>query len=101
MSTLTSPKLSLQHQRLNGVQLACALGFGEWVIKGIKKANALFAQQGRETLIFTGRYSTPAKVSKWLDDHPDFVASQVLAPQRRRAAAAVPARPPLQPHHGL
>lgn len=72
-------------RRLDCVKLAAALGFeSEWVVRGVKKANRLLAFQGKESLIFTGRYSTLAKVSDWLDQHPEFVASHVLAPHRRR-----------------
>ena len=73
------------HARLNSRRLAQALNFDSpWVIAGIKKANRMYHEQGREELIFTGRYSTPAKINRWLDDHPEFVASHFLAPQRRR-----------------
>lgn len=82
-----------QHQLLNGRDLARVLfgneddvesTRGEWTIYGIKKANKILAGQGREELIFTGRYSTPAKVSAWLAAHPDFVANHTLAPVRRK-----------------
>lgn len=71
--------LPYAQQQLDGTKLTAALGFqSTWVISAIKKANAIFAAQGKEDLIFTGRYSTPAKVTKWLDAHPGFVASHVL-----------------------
>lgn len=76
--------LPFREQRLDGVALTKALGFkSPWVVPAVKKANAIFAAQGREPLIFTGRYSTPAKVSQWLDDHPDFVARHVLVTPER------------------
>ncbi len=86
--------MSEKNKLMNGVALAEATGLGEWVVYGIKKANKIFAAQGRESLIFTGRYSTPAKVKQWLADHPDFVATRVLVPQ----AAAEPATPAHRPH---
>lgn len=70
------------HSRLNARQIAEELGCGLWIVRGVKKANRLFAEQGKEDLIFTGFYSTPAKVGKWLDDHPQFVAAKVLDPTR-------------------
>jgi hypothetical protein len=81
--------------RLNSKQLAQALGCGVWVIYGVKKANRIFAAQGREPMIFTGWLSTPAKVSRWLDAHPDFVASRTLTPHR---AKAKPVPEPLPQH---
>lgn len=83
-----------RHQLGNARQLARALGCSEWVIYGVKKANRIRAGQTGEPLIFTGRFSTVAKVQRWLDDHPDFVANQVLAPQRQAAARV---RRPLRP----
>lgn len=88
--------MSDNDKHLNGVELSKATGLGEWVIRAIKKANKLFAAQGREPLIFTGRYSTPAKVSKWFDDHPDFVATRVLAPQNQLRAKRAPQPRPLR-----
>jgi hypothetical protein len=78
--------LPFAQQRLDGVALTKAFGFkSPWVVPAVKKANAALAAQGKETLIFTGRYSTPAKVSQWLDEHPDFVARHVLVtPERER-----------------
>lgn len=84
-------------KHLNGVELAEATGLGEWVIYAIKKANKLFAAQGKEPLIFTGRYSTPAKVSQWFADHPDFVATRVLAPQKKLRAERAPQPRRLRP----
>ena len=82
-----------RNQWLNGKSIAAALGCGEWIIYGVKKANKIFAGRGLEPLIFTGRLSTPARVAAWLEAHPDFVANQVLAakrgqrqPQQRQAA---------------
>lgn len=87
--------MQTRDQRMNAVKLAAALGFeSTWVIRGIKKANAIFAAQGREPLIFSGRYSTPAKVSDWLDVHPEFVASWVL---RKAAPGESPAPQPHPP----
>jgi hypothetical protein len=87
--------LPVQHRRLNCVDLAVALGMSAWQLYGVKKANRLFAKQNLEPLIFSGRYSTPAKVAAWLDAHPDFSAGRVLAPRagkpRRRDT---PAHPP-------
>lgn len=102
---------------LDGRRLAEATGLGEWVIYGVKKANKIFAEQGREPLIFTGRYSTPKKVSAWIDAHPDFIARHVLvSPERelqyrekqaeqrraaraaRRPAAVTPAPGKHRPH---
>lgn len=85
---------SMKHTRLNALQIAAALNLGEWVVYGVKKANRIFAENGKEDLIFTGRYSSPAKVMKWLDEHPDFVANQVLAPVRKAAKPKPPT--PLQ-----
>lgn len=84
--TLHEQTLPFRDQRLDGMALTKALGFkSAWVVPAVKKANAHLAAQGREALIFTGRYSTPAKVSKWLDDHPDFVARHVLVtPEQER-----------------
>lgn len=77
--------MTAAHKRLDCVKLAAALGFdSEWVVRGVKKANRLLHKQGKEPLIFTGRYSTPAKVSRWLDEHQEFVATHYLAPQRRK-----------------
>ncbi len=74
-------------KRMDGVDLSAATGLGIWGIYGIKKANKLFFKQGIDpALIFTGRYCTPAKISAWLDAHPDFVANQVLDPKRRKKA---------------
>lgn len=76
----------VKDQRLDGRGLATALGMkSAWTIQGIKKSNAILHAQDpvKEPLIFTGRYSTPAKVARWLDDHPDFVANRVLAPVRK------------------
>jgi hypothetical protein len=64
--------------RLNAKQLAAELGCGEYVVYAVKKANRMLVEQGAEKPIFSGRLSTPGKVSKWLDDHPDFVARRVL-----------------------
>jgi hypothetical protein len=50
-------------QRLNVVQLAAFLGCGDWIVRGVKKANAMAAASAGEALIFTGRYSTPGKIS--------------------------------------
>lgn len=89
--------MSDKNKLLNGLALATATGLGEWVIYGIKKANKLFAEQGKEALIFTGRYSTPKKVAAWLADHPDFVATRVLAPTqsaKKKAARELPQRQP-------
>lgn len=84
---MSDKTLPFRDQRLDGVALTKALGFkSPWVVPAVKKANATFAAQGREPLIFTGRYSTPAKVSKWLDDHPDFVARHVLVTPERELA---------------
>jgi transcriptional regulator len=69
---------------LNGKSIAEALGCSEWTVYAVKKANKEFAQQAREALIFTGRLSTPAKVSAWLQSHPDFIPSRVLAAKRVR-----------------
>ena len=67
-----------QHAQLNAKELAAFLGFeSDWVVRAIKKANWHLHEQGIEPLIFTGRFSTAAKVSRWLDDHPDFVAGQI------------------------
>lgn len=67
-------------KRMDGVDLAAATGLGIWGIYGIKKANKLFFKQGIDpALIFTGRYCTPAKISTWLDAHPDFVANQSMS----------------------
>lgn len=86
-----------KHKLLDGVRLAQATGLGAWVVYGVKKANKIFHGQGREPLIFTGRYSTPAKLAAWLDAHPDFVASQVLR-KPTAAAAATPAPDKHLPH---
>lgn len=94
MSTGT---LSVQHQRMNGVELGAALNLGEWVVSGIKKANRLFAAQRGEALIFSGRYSTPAKVSAWLDAHPDFVASRYKLKPKPSEAAPAPQPPQQRP----
>lgn len=82
---MSEPKtLPFAHQRLDGLALTKALGFkSPWVVPAVKKANAAFAAQGSEALIFTGRYSTPAKISTWLDAHPDFVARRVLVTPER------------------
>ena len=40
---------------LHATQIAADLQHGEWVVYGVKKANKIFAAQGREALIFTGR----------------------------------------------
>ncbi len=98
--------MSRRHLQLNGREIAKELfggtdedQRGEWVVYGIKKANAIFAKRGEEALIFTGRYSTPAKVEQWLTDHPTFVANQVLAPVRKKKPRpAKPVRPP-RPQH--
>jgi hypothetical protein len=73
--------MSDKNKLLNGLALAAATGLGGWVIYGIKKANKLFAAQGLEPLIFTGRYSTPKKIAAWLETHPHFVARHVLVPK--------------------
>lgn len=88
----------VKDQRLDGRALATALGFkGSWIIQGIKKANAILHGQDpvKEPLIFTGRYSTPAKVARWMDEHPAFVANQVLAPVRKNSKPrGTPVHPP-------
>ena len=72
-------------KRMDGVELAAATGLGTWGIYGIKKANKLFFKQGIDkALIFSGRYSTPAKITAWMDEHPNFVANQVLDPKRKK-----------------
>lgn len=104
-------------KHMNGRALAEATGLGQWVIYGIKKANKLLAQQGREPAIFTGRYSTPKKIAAWVETHPDFIARHVLvSPEReleyraqqaerrsaaramRRPAEATPVRGTHRPH---
>lgn len=85
--------MNAAQQWMNGRALATALGLGEWTIYGVKKANRIFAQQGREALIFTGRLSTPAKVAQWLEAHPDFVARHVLVPAKDLAEPAHQPRP--------
>jgi hypothetical protein len=95
----------VKDQRLDCVGLAAALfpatepgkAPRTWVVYGIKKANRLLAAQGREDLIFSGRYSTPGKLSAWLDSHPDFVANQVLAPGRRAPQSSEPHGTPAHP----
>lgn len=83
-----SASVPVKDQLLNGKDLALALGLkSPWVIRAVKKANQMLASQGREELIFTGRYSTPAKISRWLEEHQGFVARQTLAPSR-----SIPAR---------
>jgi GAF domain-containing protein len=84
---MSEKTLPFRDQRLDGVALTKALGFkSTWVVPAVKKANAHLAAQGKEALIFTGRYSTPAKITQWLDEHPDFVANHVLVtPERRQA----------------
>ncbi len=82
--------MNAKEQQMNGRELAAATGLGLWVIRGIKKANRIFAAQAAEPLIFTGRYSTPSQISRWLAVHPEFVASRVLA--TTPAAQAQPAR---------
>jgi hypothetical protein len=71
---------------------------GEWVLRGVKKANAILAAQGREPLIFVGRYSTVAKIEQWLMEHPDFVATQVLTPSGSLRPPAAPTPQPLRRH---
>jgi hypothetical protein len=71
------------HQQLNGMELATAMNCGEWLIYAVKKANRIFAAQGKEPLIFTGRYSSPAAIAQWLKVHPDFVPTRVLAPNHQ------------------
>jgi len=81
-------KLPVKDRRFNCLGLAAALGFGgPWMIYGVKKANRIYAAQGKEPLIFAGRYSTPARVAAWLDTHPDFIARHILAPRGKKAAA--------------
>ncbi len=64
--------------------LARHLGFKTtWVVAAVKRANKVLATQGKETLIFTGRYSTPAKVLHWIETHTDFVARHVLVSPER------------------
>ena len=94
-----APKATVpvKNQLLNSLDLATALGLaGPWLIYGIKKANRQLAAQGSEPLIFSGRYSTPAKVSAWLDAHPEFVAKRVLAPQAAKTPEPrdTPGHPP-------
>lgn len=73
---------------LNSKGLAEALGCSTWLIGGVKKRNAELAAQGLEEPIFTGRYSTPSKVSRWLADHPEFIPTNViLAPEVRAEKA--------------
>lgn len=83
---MSDKTLPFAHQRLDGVALTKALGFkSPWVVPAVKKANKRLAEQGKEALIFTGRYSTPAKVSQWLDEHPDFVARhELVTPEREQ-----------------
>lgn len=85
-------------QWLNGKALAAACGCGEWTIYGIKKSNRIAHSQSRERLIFTGRLSTPAKINAWLEEHPEFIPGQVLAPVRRKKEPARQAPPPLPQH---
>lgn len=81
------PTIAVKDQPMNCLDLAIALGLkGPWIIYGIKKANRQRHAQGRELLIFSGRYSTPARVAAWLESHPDFVANQVLAPKKETPA---------------
>lgn len=87
--------MSPRHKQLNSVGLAAATGLGEWVVRGIKKANRVLHETKGEPLIFTGRFSTPAKVAAWLEAHPDFVARRVLL--RPKVAAPAPAVPPAAP----
>jgi len=61
---------------------AAAVVCGVWIVRGVKKANAMAAASAARFLIFTGRYSTPRKVSDWLDQHPRFRGWPCLAPQR-------------------
>jgi hypothetical protein len=84
MTMIPLPKeLALKDQRLNSRQIALALGNkSTWLVQAVKKSNKILAAQGKEELIFSGRYSTPGKVSAWLDDHPGFVAGHILAPKR-------------------
>jgi hypothetical protein len=80
---------------MNGRALAAATGLGVWCIYGIKKANKIFHASRGEPLIFSGLYSTPAKISDWLESHPDFIARHVLAPQRSAVPASL--RPAVMP----
>jgi hypothetical protein len=81
---MSDKTLPFRDQRLDGLALTKALGFkSAWVVPAVKKANARLAAAGTEPLIFTGRYSTPAKISQWLDEHPDFVARhELVTPER-------------------
>ena len=78
-----------QHKLMNSVALAAATGLGSWGISGVKKANKLFHAEKGEPLIFTGRYSTPAKILHWIETHPDFIARRVLAPRKSSAPASL------------
>lgn len=92
-ATAAPSAIAKESQLMNGKQLAIALfggsaasSRGEWIIYGVKKANAIFAAQGREKLIFTGRLSTPTAITEWLWRHPEFVPSRILAPFRKRSS---------------
>lgn len=90
---LTPKEFGVKDQRLNSRDIAVALGMkGPWVVYGVKKSNRILAAQGKEELIFAGRYSTPGKVALWLDTHPNFVAGSVLAPVRKTGKSKSPLR---------
>lgn len=94
--------MSDRNKLLDGVKLAAATGLGEWSIYGIKKANKIFHRESGEALIFTGRYSTPAKITKWIDAHPDFVARHILVkdrPAKDRARQAARRAQRARPQH--
>jgi hypothetical protein len=65
-----------RYQRLNMRQATLVFGFGAWVLRGIKIASANDPNRP-----FKGRYTTAESLDRWLDEHPEFVASHHI---RRR-----------------
>jgi hypothetical protein len=59
--------------QLDGTKLAQRLGVSTWVVKGMRIAAAKTGDSP-----FMGRYTTADRALRWLENHPDFVASHHL-----------------------
>ena len=51
-------------------------GLSEWTLRAIKRAS-----RGQPDSPFSGRLTTAARLSRWLESHPDFVPTSILVGQ--------------------
>ncbi len=57
-------------------EVAFAVGVSRWTVQAVKRAS-----KGKPDCPWTGRFTTARRFQRWIFDHPDFVASNVMRPQ--------------------